>query len=72
MKGEIKMSKEDYQDWYKFLNKESDRLLKPEIDLIVNLHAKYFNHKLKYPCSCSPKTYNKWIAQLNSVFDNGN
>lgn len=67
-----KMSNQDYESWTTFREKESDRLEKPEIDLVVNLHAKYFNHKVKYPCSCSPRTYNTWISELNDIYANGN
>ena len=67
----IKMSKEDYLDWTEFRGKNSSTIYKPEIDLLVNLHAKYFNHKVYYPCSCSPKTYNSWISDLNKIYENG-
>lgn len=67
-----KMSSEDYQDWSKFRSSNSQQINEQEINLIVELHAKYFNHKLRRPCTCSPKTYNQWISQLNKIYDNGN
>lgn len=65
----LKMSKEDYQDWTKFRNKVSSRMEKQEIDLLVNLHAKYKNHRVYYPCTCSPKIYNRWISDLNDIYE---
>ena len=67
--AKVKMSSEDFLDWTKFRGNESDRLEKKEIDLLVHLHAKYFNHKVKYPCTCSPKTYNAWIKDLNKIYE---
>ena len=67
----VKMSQADYLDWTEFRSKNSSVIRKDDIDLVVNLHAKYFNHKVYYPCSCSPKTYNDWIASLNKIYQNG-
>jgi hypothetical protein len=38
---------------------------------IANLHAKYFNHTFYLPCSCSPKTWQTWIDELNVIHRNG-
>lgn len=36
-----KMSSEDYQDWSKFRSSNSQQINEQEINLIVELHAKY-------------------------------
>lgn len=71
MDKNVKMSKEDFISWSLFRESGSTRLEKDEIDILVNLHSKYLKHKLYYPCTCNPKTYNKWISQLNKIHDNG-
>jgi hypothetical protein len=35
------------------------------------LHSEYYKHKFYEPCTCSPKTINKWIKELNVIWDNG-
>tara|TARA_R100000734_G_C3265044_1_gene62598 strand:+ start:423 stop:638 length:216 start_codon:yes stop_codon:yes gene_type:complete len=38
---------------------------------LADLHARYFNHSFYLPCSCSPKTWQQWIDQLNVIHRNG-
>jgi imidazoleglycerol phosphate synthase glutamine amidotransferase subunit HisH len=65
------MSKVDHMSWSVFLSNESDTLMKEEQELLARLHAKYFKHSYYLPCTCSPKTYNTWIEQLNVIYNNG-
>ena len=67
----IKMSKEDYLDWGNFRNSLVDRVAPEELDMISQFHAVYFNHKYIKPCTCNPKEINRWISQLNVIYDNG-
>lgn len=71
MAEQVKMSKEDYADWTTFRAQTSDKLYKDEFEMVCQLHAKYYKHRYYKPCSCSPRTINKWIAQLNDIFANG-
>jgi hypothetical protein len=66
-----KMSKEDYQDWTEFRSNTSNQLRKGEFELVCQLHAKYYKHPFYKPCTCSPRTINKWIAMLNDVYAEG-
>lgn len=61
------MEKLDKKDWQTFRSRVSDRVTREEVELIAKLHAKYFNHKYKVPCSCSPKTLQQWINDLNTL-----
>ena len=63
------MEELDRKDWYQFRSKNSDRVSREEVEMISELHAKYYNHKFKVPCSCSPKTLQKWIDDLNVVYE---
>ncbi len=65
----IDMEERDKKDWEKFRANTSDRIVREEVELISQLHSKYFKHKYKVPCSCSPKTIQGWIEDLNDVYN---
>ena len=67
----LKMDSHDYSRWKVFRSGVSDKINKSEFKLLCELHSKYYKHPYKEPCSCSPSTINKWIAQLNDIFENG-
>lgn len=64
------MEELDKKDWEIFRSSNASRVSKNEIELIARLHAKYFVHKYKIPCSCSPKTLQNWINDLNKFYEN--
>jgi hypothetical protein len=64
-----KMSKEDRARWTEFRSNTSSKLRKGEYDMICELHAKYYKHSFYKPCTCSPRTVNKWVAQLNDIYE---
>lgn len=59
----------DVSDWEAFRNNSKSRLTRHEVELISKLHAKYFNHKYKVPCSCSPKQLQQWVNDLNAKYE---
>jgi len=65
------MSKLHYDKWTEFLNNNKNTLTKDEQELLARLHSIYFKHTYFLPCTCSPKTYNNWIEQLNVIYKNG-
>ena len=67
----LKMSKLHYEEWTKFLDSNSNELNKQEQELLARLHSIYFKHSYYLPCTCSSKTYNNWIQQLNVIYKNG-
>lgn len=67
----LKMSKLHYDKWTEFLNNNKNTLTKDEQELLARLHSIYFKHTYFLPCTCSPKTYNNWIEQLNVIYKNG-
>tara|TARA_R110002049_G_scaffold40639_1_gene123487 strand:+ start:217 stop:429 length:213 start_codon:yes stop_codon:yes gene_type:complete len=67
----LKMSKLHYDKWTGFLNNDKNTLTKAEQELLARLHSIYFKHTYFLPCTCSPKTYNNWIEQLNVIYKNG-
>tara|TARA_R100001443_G_scaffold67364_1_gene76157 strand:- start:2231 stop:2449 length:219 start_codon:yes stop_codon:yes gene_type:complete len=71
MQKKIKMSKEDFQSWKLFRISTSNKIQVKEFKTLCQLHSKYFQHQYYEPCTCSKKTINDWIAQLNAIHDNG-
>lgn len=66
---ETLMSKKDFET---FATIRLKKKLNPDaVENIAYLHAKYFKHKYFKPCTCSGKTWQQWIAQLNTLWDNG-
>jgi hypothetical protein len=63
------MDKIDKIDWELFRAKNSQKISREEVQLIAELHSKYFNHKFQIPCSCSPKVIQGWIYDLNKYYD---
>ena len=67
----VNFEKNDKRDWDKFRMGKNDVISAAEFDLVCNLHSKYYLHTYYKPCTCSPKTINKWIKDLNIIWDNG-
>jgi len=67
----VNFEKLDRKDWEKFRMGKNDVISAAEFDLVCNLHAKYYKHTHYKPCTCSPTTINKWIKDLNIIWDNG-
>lgn len=63
------MEAQDQTRWEKFREKKRNSLTQGEFEMISRLHAKYFKHSFYKPCTCSPKTINKWIADLNMYYE---
>ncbi len=63
------MEKVDKKKWTKFRSSKSSIVSKEEVQMIAELHAKYFNHKVKVPCSCSPKRVQALIDDLNKKYE---
>ena len=61
--------KEEY-DSYSLVREK--RKLDPEAQkVIATLHAKYYKHTFYKPCSCSGKTWQQWVSQLNDIYERG-
>jgi len=68
----VKFNKQEYEQWNKFRNAETKDVITPtEFQLVCELHAKHHKHTLYKPCTCDPKTINKWIKDLNVIWGNG-
>jgi hypothetical protein len=63
------METEDKKIWTEFRSSKSSRVTHDEVLMIAELHAKYYQHRLKVPCSCSPRQLQGYIDDLNKVYE---
>lgn len=61
--------KEEYEQYSQV--REKKKLDADTQEVIATLHAKYFKHSFYKPCSCSGKTWQEWVAQLNHIYERG-
>lgn len=64
------MNKKDYDFWTKFRANKSTRITMLELKTLSKMHADYFKHKFIIPCSCNKKKIQKYISDLNKLYDN--
>jgi hypothetical protein len=62
------MTKEDKDWWNNFRDNLRNTVSNDEYRKISELHAKYFNHQVNYPCKCNPKVIQSYIDDLNELF----
>ena len=69
------MEEGDYIDFTGFKEAMVNGFTDNDLKLVYRLHAKYFVHNYYEPCGCGGAkrmdTINKWIADLEKVYDNG-
>ena len=68
----VKFNTYDFNDWQTFRISKKTTITREEFKMVCELHSRYYKHKFFQPCTCSPKTINKWIKELNVIWDNGN
>jgi hypothetical protein len=68
----VKFNKDDYNIWSRFRKSKNDTITMSEFRMVCKLHAEYYKHKYEEPCTCNPKLINKWISELNIIWNNGN
>ena len=62
------MVEEDLERWSELVNRpKQHELNRSQIELVAELHAKYYNHKYEVPCSCNGSIYRRWIKDLNKL-----
>ena len=55
--------------WNEAKKRISTKISNADFILVMELHAKYFNHKYKKLCTCNKRIIRLWIQQLNKYFD---
>ena len=64
------MTKEDWIWWQNFRDNLRGTLTNDEYLKVSQLHANYFDHKVNYPCKCSPRIIQSYIDDLNDFWSN--
>lgn len=64
------MTISDRQWWKNFRDNLRNTVSNDEYNKISELHAKYFDHKVNYPCKCNPKVIQSYIDDLNENYKN--
>jgi predicted ATPase len=64
------MDKKQYEYWTKFRENTSSRISKKEYTKICEMHAIIFSHPFYEPCACNPKGIQRFITDLNKIYDN--
>tara|TARA_R110002012_G_scaffold114056_1_gene260180 strand:+ start:4580 stop:4801 length:222 start_codon:yes stop_codon:yes gene_type:complete len=67
----VRFNSADYEQWTKFRMVDNSVITKKELEMVSYLHSQYYKHSYYIPCTCSPNTINRWIKDLNIVWDNG-
>ena len=67
----VTFEEKDFKLWTVFRMGTKQHISAKEFELVCELHAKYYKHSFYKPCTCSPKTVNRWIKDLNVIWDNG-
>ncbi len=63
------MESKDYFAWLDFISKTGNTIDHTEYMLVMELHAKYFNHKFKKLCKCKGNKIQEWINDINALFE---
>jgi len=67
----VKFNNYDFKQWEEFRLSKRSTINREEFKLVCQFHATYYNHKYFEPCTCNPKLINKWISELNVIWNNG-
>ena len=67
----VKFNNYDFKQWEEFRLSKKSTISRKEFKLVCDLHSTYYKHKFYQPCTCSPNTINKWIKELNVIWNNG-
>lgn len=66
------MEIEHKQEWEVFKAELKDKLTKPQYKLMCKLHSIYYKHKYTEICSCNPRKFLQWIADIDKVYNANN
>lgn len=56
----------DKQTWQEVKLRISHKITNADYKILCQLHAKYFNHKYKEPCTCNKDNIRNWIKDIDN------
>ena len=63
------MTETEYSNWNVFREDSGEVLTRSEMEQVVRLHARLFNHPIHRPCTCAPKKWQNMISEINQLFE---
>ncbi len=63
------LSKEDFKYWGNFRDNAKDRISGSEFKRLSLIHSELFSHRYYLPCTCNPAGIQKFIDDINNVYD---
>ena len=56
----------DKQTWLEVKSRIVNKITNADYKILCQLHAKYFNHKYKEPCTCNKENIRNWIKDVDN------
>ena len=56
----------DRQTWLEVKSRIVNKITNADYKILCQLHAKYFNHKYKEPCTCNKENLRNWIKDVDN------
>jgi hypothetical protein len=56
----------DKQTWLEVKSRIVNKITNADYKILCQLHAKYFNHKYKEPCTCNKENLRNWIKEVDN------
>ena len=56
----------DKQTWLEVKSRIVNKITNTDYKILCQLHAKYFNHKYKEPCTCNKENIRNWIKDVDN------
>ena len=56
----------DKQTWLEVKSRIVNKITNADYKILCQLHAKYFNHKYKEPCTCNKQNLRNWIKDVDN------
>ena len=56
----------DKQTWLEVKSRIVNKITNADYKILCQLHAKYFNHKYKEPCTCNKENLRNWIKGVDN------
>lgn len=56
----------DRQTWLEVKSRIINKITNADYKILCQLHAKYFNHKYKEPCTCNKENLRNWIKDVDN------
>ena len=63
------LNKKDYKYWTKFRSSSKNSITGSELKRISTIHSEVFEHKYKLPCTCNPKGIQRFINDINNIYN---